>query len=68
VSTLFNRGPDADRPLVCFVSMIPMEKFLDYGGEQLSLYCGVQLGDLIMVTLNNFVEAALAVILLARCE
>lgn len=48
--------------------MIPMEKFFDYGGEQLSLYCGVQLGDLIIVSLSNFVEAALAVILLWRCE
>lgn len=48
--------------------MIPMEKFFDWGGEQLALYCGQDLGDLIMVTLNNFVEAALAIILLRACE
>jgi Ca2+:H+ antiporter len=32
------------------------------------MYCGEDLGDLIVVTLNNTVEATLAIILLFRCE
>jgi Ca2+:H+ antiporter len=40
----------------------------DWGGEQLAMYCGPDLGDLIIITLNNSVEATLAIILLFRCE
>jgi Ca2+:H+ antiporter len=32
------------------------------------MYCGPDLGDLIVITLNNIVEATLAIILLVRCE
>ncbi|KAI0248523.1 hypothetical protein BJV78DRAFT_1276542 [Lactifluus subvellereus] len=53
---------------LCFLSIIPLEKLFDWGGEQLAMYCGEDLGDLIVITLNNTVEATLAIILLARCE
>jgi hypothetical protein len=29
---------------------------LDYGGEQLALYCGKTVGDLIVITLSKFVR------------
>ncbi|THH13160.1 hypothetical protein EW146_g7031 [Bondarzewia mesenterica] len=51
-----------------FLSIIPLEKLFDWGGEQLALYCGVDIGDLIVITLNNAVEATLAIILLLKCE
>lgn len=38
---------------VCFISVMPLEKLFDYGGEQMALYCGKDLGDLIIVTLNK---------------
>ncbi|KAF8530094.1 hypothetical protein BU17DRAFT_35676 [Hysterangium stoloniferum] len=53
---------------LCFLSIIPLESLFDYGGEQMALYCGQDLGDLIVVTLNNAVEATLAIILLTKCE
>lgn len=57
----------------------------DYGGEQMAFYVGMELGDLIIVSLNKYemdlckkmtaanfwysaVEAALAIILLLKCE
>jgi hypothetical protein len=42
-----------DRKPVCFVSMIPLARMLDWGGDQLALYCGKNLGDLMTVTLNK---------------
>ncbi|EIN04423.1 hypothetical protein PUNSTDRAFT_108161 [Punctularia strigosozonata HHB-11173 SS5] len=53
---------------LCFVAIIPMEKMFDYGGEQMAYYLGKDLGDLVVVTLNNAVEATLAIILLLKCE
>ncbi|KAH7931353.1 hypothetical protein BV22DRAFT_1124276 [Leucogyrophana mollusca] len=53
---------------LCFLALIPHAKLFDFYGEQLSLYCGKELGDLITITLNNVVEATLAIILLFRCE
>lgn len=41
--------------VVCFVSIIPLEKLFDFGGEQMALYTGKDLGDLIIVTLNKCV-------------
>jgi Ca2+:H+ antiporter len=38
---------------VCFLSIVPLEKLFDYGGEQLAMYCGDDLGDLIVITLNK---------------
>ncbi|KIP03693.1 hypothetical protein PHLGIDRAFT_228386 [Phlebiopsis gigantea 11061_1 CR5-6] len=52
----------------CFVAIIPLEKLFDWGGEQMALYLGKDLGDLVIVTLNNAVEAALAIALLRKCE
>ncbi|KAJ7499245.1 hypothetical protein FB451DRAFT_1015185 [Mycena latifolia] len=52
----------------CFVAIIPLCKLLDYGGENLALYCGKDIGDLIVITLNNAIEAILAICLLARCQ
>lgn len=34
----------------------------------MALYLGLSLGDLLIITLNNAVEATLAIILLAKCE
>ncbi|KAJ7233131.1 hypothetical protein B0H12DRAFT_1260530 [Mycena haematopus] len=53
---------------LCFLSIIPLEKLFDYGGEQMTFYVGEDLGDLLVVTLNNTVEATLAIILLRKCE
>ena len=38
---------------VCFISIIPLEKMFDWGGEQMALYLGKDLGDLVIVTLNK---------------
>ncbi|KIJ33173.1 hypothetical protein M422DRAFT_35554 [Sphaerobolus stellatus SS14] len=54
--------------ILCFVSLIPLEKMFDFGGEQMSLYMGKDLGDLLVVTLNNTVEATLGIILLKKCD
>ena len=54
--------------LVCFVSIIPLEKLFDWCGEQMALYLGLNLGELLIITLNNAVEATLAIILLLKCE
>ncbi|KAE9395768.1 hypothetical protein BT96DRAFT_885406 [Gymnopus androsaceus JB14] len=53
---------------ISLVALVPLEKSLKYGGDQISLYCGKEIGDLIIVTLNNAVEATLAIILLVKCE
>jgi Ca2+:H+ antiporter len=53
---------------LCFLGIVSLEKIFDWGGEQLAMYCGPDLGDLIIITLNNAVEATLAIILLFRCE
>lgn len=53
---------------VCFLSIIPLEKLFDWCGEQMALYLGSTLGDLLIITLNNAVEATLAIILLLKCE
>ncbi|KAF7341487.1 Vacuolar calcium ion transporter [Mycena venus] len=54
--------------LFSFVSLIPLSKLFDYGGEQMAFYLGPDLGDLLIITLNNAVEATLGIILLTRCE
>ncbi|KAA1470848.1 hypothetical protein DENSPDRAFT_836749 [Dentipellis sp. KUC8613] len=54
--------------VLSFFAIMPLEKLFDWGGEQLALFCGEDLGDLIIVTLNNAVEATLAIILLVKCE
>jgi len=38
---------------VCFISIIALEKIFEWGGEQLAMYCGPDLGDLIVITLNK---------------
>lgn len=53
---------------VSFVAIIPLENISEFGGEQLALYCGESIGDLIIITLHNIVEAVLALILLVKCE
>jgi len=53
---------------LCFLSIIPLERMFDWGGEQMAYYLGEELGDLLIITLNNAVEAALAIILLVHCE
>ncbi|GAB1526237.1 hypothetical protein RhiTH_009404 [Rhizoctonia solani] len=51
-----------------FIAIIPLENLSEYGGEQLALYCGESIGDLIVITLHNTVEAVLAIVLLVKCE
>ena len=41
---------------VCFLSIISLEKLFDWGGEQLAMYCGPDLGDLIIITFNKYVR------------
>ncbi|KAI0367923.1 hypothetical protein BV20DRAFT_999784 [Pilatotrama ljubarskyi] len=53
---------------LCFLAIIPLECMFDWGGEQMALYLGKDLGDLLIITLNNAVEAVLAIILLVKCE
>ncbi|KAI0699514.1 hypothetical protein C8T65DRAFT_581067 [Cerioporus squamosus] len=54
--------------ILCFLAIIPLEGMFDWGGEQMLLYLGKDLGDLLVVTLNNAVEAVLAIILLRKCD
>ncbi|KAG8720062.1 hypothetical protein FRC09_010155 [Ceratobasidium sp. 395] len=51
-----------------FLAIIPLEKLSDYAGEQMALYLGASLGDFLVITLDNVVEATLAIILLTHCE
>jgi len=53
---------------LCFFSILPLARFLEFGGEQLAFYLGKDLGDLVRVTLSNAVEATLAIILLVNCD
>ena len=53
---------------VCFLSIIPLEKLFDWCGDQMTLFLGSSLGDLLTISLNNAVEATLAIILLTKCE
>jgi len=53
---------------LCFLSILPLARFLEFGGEQLAFYLGKDLGDLVRVTLSNAVEATLAIILLVKCD
>ena len=46
--------------LVCFLAIVPREKLFDYGGEQLAMYCGEDLGELIVITLNKYARVARA--------
>ncbi|KAH8827594.1 hypothetical protein DL96DRAFT_1463828 [Flagelloscypha sp. PMI_526] len=51
-----------------FLAIIPLEKLAEWGGEQMSFYVGPNIGDLIIVTMHNAVEATLGLILLSKCE
>ncbi|KAJ3477570.1 hypothetical protein NLI96_g10367 [Meripilus lineatus] len=53
---------------LCFIAIIPLAKLFEWGGEQMEMYLGKDLGDLVTVTLNNAIEATLAIILLTRCD
>lgn len=50
------------------LGLVPLEKIFDFLGEQMALFCGQSIGDLIVITLNNAVEATLAIILLTKCR
>ncbi|KAH9170190.1 hypothetical protein EDB89DRAFT_2230745 [Lactarius sanguifluus] len=64
----FNEWGHGTTFALCFLAIVPLEKLFDWGGEQMAMYLGKDLGDLVVVTLNNAVEATLAIILLFRCE
>ncbi|KAF7331736.1 H+/Ca2+ exchanger Vxc1-like protein [Mycena kentingensis (nom. inval.)] len=53
---------------MCFVAMIPLSKLFDYGGEQLALYLGKNIGELVSVTSTNVTAAILCLCLLTQCE
>jgi Ca2+:H+ antiporter len=40
---------------VCFLSIVALEEIFEWGGEQLAMYCGPDLGDLVVITLNKCV-------------
>lgn len=44
---------------VSFLAIIPLERLFDYCGEQMAFYCGKDLGDLIVITLNKYVTLLL---------
>lgn len=44
--------------LASLVALVPLERSLEYGGDQISLYCGKEIGDLIIVTLNKCVSSS----------
>ncbi|KAH8830553.1 hypothetical protein DL96DRAFT_1785625 [Flagelloscypha sp. PMI_526] len=52
----------------CLLALMPLERLFEYGGEQMQHYLGKSLGDLLKITLNNAIEATLAIILLKKCE
>ncbi|KAF8594656.1 hypothetical protein BDV93DRAFT_529186 [Ceratobasidium sp. AG-I] len=54
--------------ILSFVAIIPLENIAEFAGEQLALYCGESIGDLIIITLHNVVEVVLAWFLLIKCE
>ncbi|KAJ7831300.1 hypothetical protein B0H14DRAFT_3713790 [Mycena olivaceomarginata] len=49
--------------VLCFLAIIPLEKLFDYGGEQMAFYLGEDLGDLLVVTLNNSVKLVMMLLL-----
>ncbi|KAG9083688.1 hypothetical protein FRC07_013846, partial [Ceratobasidium sp. 392] len=54
--------------ILSFIAIIPLENIAEFAGEQLALYCGESIGDLIIITLHNVVEVVLAWFLLLKCE
>lgn len=41
---------------MCFIAIIPHEKLFDYYGEQMKVYLGTDVGDLLTITLNKYVS------------
>ncbi|KAF9534976.1 hypothetical protein CPB83DRAFT_803369 [Crepidotus variabilis] len=54
--------------IISLFAIIPLEHSFEYGGDQMRCYLGKDLGDIVVITLNNAVEATLGVILLVKCE
>ncbi|KIO18026.1 hypothetical protein M407DRAFT_84392 [Tulasnella calospora MUT 4182] len=54
--------------LFSILGLIPLAHIFEFVGEQIALYCGQTLGDLIVITLSNSIEVVLAVMLLLNCE
>ncbi|KAF8631195.1 hypothetical protein AX15_002527 [Amanita polypyramis BW_CC] len=51
-----------------FIALLPLIKLLHYAGDQLALNCSKHARDVIIITVNNFVETVLAIILLVKCD
>ncbi|EJD50810.1 hypothetical protein AURDEDRAFT_143229 [Auricularia subglabra TFB-10046 SS5] len=49
-----------------FLAIVPLEKMFDWLAEEMVPFIGAELGDLLEITLNNAVEAALAIFLLTK--
>ncbi|KAG8838140.1 hypothetical protein FRC18_006173 [Serendipita sp. 400] len=55
--------------VLSFLALIPLEKLLQFAAKQSVLYLGHKIGDLVIITAMNAVEAILAILLLVRgCE
>ncbi|KAJ7688413.1 hypothetical protein B0H17DRAFT_938383, partial [Mycena rosella] len=52
---------------LCFIAIVPLCKLLDYGG---ALYCGKDIGDLVLATLNNAVRSRpyFPICLVVKCQ
>ena len=54
---IYSKFTDAYNPIiwptVAFLGLIALEQIFDWGGEQMAHYLGMQLGDLLIVTLNK---------------
>ncbi|KAG8884611.1 hypothetical protein FRB99_004511, partial [Tulasnella sp. 403] len=50
------------------LGLIPLAHQFEFLGEQLALYFGQSVGDLIVITFSNAIEATLAIMLLINCE
>jgi len=63
-------GPEANFVVfaLSFLAIIPLNELMEYAGGEMALYCGKSLGDLVVISCENTVEAVLAIVLLFRCE
>ncbi|TBU39211.1 hypothetical protein BD309DRAFT_453719 [Dichomitus squalens] len=62
----FGHGPTF---CLCFLALLPLHKAFDWGGDELGRHFrNRDLKDLLVITLSNAIEAALAVILLFKCH
>ncbi|TEB32671.1 hypothetical protein FA13DRAFT_1627901 [Coprinellus micaceus] len=64
----FLHWPSRTTFALAFLAIIPLEWLVEWAGDEMAHYLGKDLGDLLIVTLHNAVEATLAIILLTHCD